>query len=168
MKSCSISILFSSLLFILAGCENQTETTYATGITQYYYEDGSEMPGIRSYTRPDSTLLVISSDKAFECGGCQFNKDAHNYLQTALTAIKSIPHKSVVVRAYTDDVSSDRDQLALTNAQAQAVAAYFWASGVSLDNIDAQGTTPSQTLGSQTDNPRELSMVRRVEISLLP
>ena len=141
-------ILTVMSVFLMVGCQDQQEV-----------EDTALL------NRPARQVMVLGADHVFELSGCAFTNQAPKYLDEALTFVENQPNQAkITIRALTDNVASDVDQLELTRSQAESIAAFLWAQGVSRDRLIVMGTRPSKTLPSYGLTPEQLAMSRRIEI----
>ncbi len=169
MNHCYVSRMLCLCIVFLAGCQSFVkDIDYSSNdsVEGFY---NPNIKGVKQFKRPNGQVLVINSDDLFELGDCSFTSKALPYLSSALYFINKQSEKSTVdVRAFTDNVASDAAQLELTRSQAESVASYLWAHGLDIDRLTVSGVKPSTVVGNKTMSPKQLAMLRRVEITVSP
>lgn len=143
-------ILFAIAIFSMVGCQD-------------LYQEPDENAMLLN--KPGRQVMVLSADYVFELSSCAFSNQAPKYLEETLNFVNNQPDNTMItIRALTDNVASDVDQLELTRSQAESIAAFLWAQGVSRDRLFVKGTRPSKTLPSYGLTPEQLAMSRRIEV----
>ena len=88
---------------------------------------------------------LLEGTASFRVGSSELSPEATDLLDEAVEILLANPETRLRVEGHTDDVGSDEDNLALSEARAQAVVDYLVAGGVAEDRLVAVGfgeTTP--------------------------
>ncbi len=103
----------------------------------------------------------LNADVGFATGSAELTEDARVLLQGPLREIVENHPGEICVEGYADSVGPDADNLALSQARAEAVAAHLTASGVT-NPIEPVGFGESEATADEVDDPS----LRRVDVIL--
>ena len=103
---------------------------------------------------------TLSSDVGFATGSADLTTDANVLLQSTIERLATYSG-AVCIDGYADSVGADADNLELSQARADAVAAYLTDNGVTVE-IEAIGHGESLATADEVDDPD----LRRVDITL--
>lgn len=124
-----------------------------------------QIPGA-SVERSGGALVVrFPGDLLFATGSARLNAEARARLASAADALKRNPGTAIQVQGFTDDTGSDRMNLALSGARAEAVSNYLISRGVDAARIDAAGYGASRAIASNS-TPEGRARNRRVELQI--
>lgn len=140
--------------------------TYTDNTISAPYEEGNscEVVSVDKYTDLDffadgATKGSLDADIGFATGSAELTDDAKLLLKPAVDQIAGATE--VCVEGFADSVGSDASNLTLSQARADAVAAFLTESGVSA-TITAVGRGESEATADEVDDPA----LRRVDITL--
>lgn len=124
-----------------------TSLRKATGIGESFFDSG--------------TTGSLSSDLGFATGSAVLTRDAEVVLQGPLSIINERHDGPVCIEGFADSVGNDADNLSLSEARAEAVAAFFTNAGVT-NEIVTVGYGETRSTADNVDDPTQ----RRVDITL--
>lgn len=140
--------------------------THTDEASATFYEDGDtcEVVSVSKYTEVDffadgATSGSLDADIGFATGSAELTDDAKLLLQPAVDQIAG--SSEVCVEGFADSVGANADNLALSQARAEAVADFLSVSGVTAA-IQAVGRGESEATADDVDDPA----LRRVDITL--
>lgn len=140
--------------------------TYTDNTISTPYEDGNtcEVVSVDKYTDLDffadgATTGSLAADIGFATGSAELTDDAKLLLKPAVERIAGATE--VCVEGFADSVGADASNLTLSQARADAVAAFLTEAGVSA-GITAVGRGESEATADEVDDPA----LRRVDITL--
>ena len=89
---------------------------------------------------------LLKGTATFEIGSAQLSAEAGGLLDQAIAILVESGSTVLTVEGHTDDVGSDEDNLALSEARAQAVVDYLVAGGIDASRLTAVGFGESQPI----------------------
>ncbi|MBM4210943.1 MAG: hypothetical protein FJ186_00195 [Gammaproteobacteria bacterium] len=114
----------------------------------------------------NQTLIVLQSSALFSPGTAQLKPGSRDILQDAMDVIEGLSSNlNITVTAYGVPVGNKDAVKKLSEAQAQSVAAFFWAKGVDMKRIKIEGKSYTDA-DLQSESVKASMMQYRVEVSL--
>lgn len=102
----------------------------------------------------------------FDFGKWDIRSESHADLNRLVALLKSSPTMRIQLSGHTDDVGSDKDNVALSEKRAQSVLQYLIDNGVDAGRLTAKGFGKTKPIAkNRTDEGRQLN--RRVEFTIL-
>jgi len=143
----------------------------AAGALVGYFKDSPsslakklDAQGIQVVAVGQTLKFIIFTDKCFEFGTSTITKSCQNTLNDMGTLLKQTGNKLVLIDAYTDNVFQQKFADNLSQNEAEAIMAYFWAHGIPYQRMVATGHGSADPIATNyTPHGRYLN--RRVEIS---
>ena len=93
---------------------------------------------------------LLEGTATFEVGSAQLSTEATELLDRAIEILGENPTTRLTVEGHTDDVGSSEDNLALSEARAQAVVDYLVTGGVAAERLTAIGYGESRPIADNT------------------
>jgi outer membrane protein OmpA-like peptidoglycan-associated protein len=87
----------------------------------------------------DTSTLIVPTDKYFQVNSARLNDICYAGLADIIKLICMYPDPCVHVAGFTDNIGTRTHKRRLSQAQAETMLTYLWASGVPADHLDAQG-----------------------------
>lgn len=108
--------------------------------------------GLRVTTSDQNVLDQTLANRVieFEAGKSEITPRGKLILDEMVSALKKIKGKKVEVIGHTDDQGFRANNLALSQARADAVRLYFSSQGLEIDQISASGAGPDRPVASNT------------------
>lgn len=94
-------------------------------------EDSGKEPSFREFTYYDKKVFVYQKDKLFELNSPQMHEHAESHLAPVVAYAKAHPELLITIRSFGANAKHSTMSSKQSDFQAEAVAAYFWRSGVS-------------------------------------
>ncbi len=126
-------------------------------------ETQESLSSLNSEIRGDDTVFTLPEEVLFEFGESTLLPDAAETLDAVAEAIGSTDGAPVQVVGHTDDVGSNADNHALSEARAQAVVGHLTGAGVDSGQITAEGRGESEPV-APNDSDDSRAQNRCVEI----
>lgn len=95
----------------------------------------------------DTTTLIIPTDKYYRFNTAHFNELCYEGLNTMLLFLKTQPCGKIYVAAFTDNIGSKEHKKKLSQAQAETMLTFLWASGIPAEQLQSEGFADKNTIG---------------------
>lgn len=105
---------------------------------------------------------LLQGTATFEIGSAELSADAGGLLDQAIAILTENSSTVLTVEGHTDDVGSEADNLALSEARAQAVVDYLVAGGIDAARLTAVGYGESRPI-ADNETPDGRSQNRRIQ-----
>ena len=117
--------------------------------------------------RQGNNVLLETHAFYFPVGGSEIQSENFDLLNKIVEAIKVFPNPSIIVRGHTDSTGSDQNNLALSQARADKVAAFLGKLGkLDVKSIMSTGYGETRPVASnETEAGRALN--RRIEVLII-
>jgi len=127
-------------------------------------DDQDKCPGTPLGAKVNKVGCWIIKGLKFQTGKADILSQYENLLNEVIEVLKKNPGLKIVVEGHTDDVGSDDNNLALSQARADSVRDYLVSHGIDSSRISAKGYGESKPVA---DNGTEAGRAenRRVELS---
>jgi outer membrane protein OmpA-like peptidoglycan-associated protein len=149
MKKLGVQRKWSCFVFILilatgmlGGCAHQSVNTnqYRVLLLQHRLAEKLKKEGIQVIVVGDEVTLILPVSKFFYENSNHMRQAAESLLNHLIAYINIYPGiEDIQVKGYTSNRGDYQRNLALSRAQAQAVAHYLWNHGLNSRLISAQG-----------------------------
>ncbi len=125
-----------------------------------------ELEKIAETKRTDQGLITkLKSDILFDSGKSDLKPAAKESISQLATIMKKYPENVLTIKGYTDATGSDKINLPLSEARAQAVRNQLVLSGVPASTVSSLGMGSANTI-DQGKTKEALAKNRRVEIEI--
>jgi outer membrane protein OmpA-like peptidoglycan-associated protein len=115
----------------------------------------------------DALIVSMPQDIVFAAGGTTISGEVEPDLRVIVDHLNRYPESFVQVLGHTDSSGAAADNLALSQAQAEAVRSLLVASGISGARVVANGLGESKPLSSNLTAEGK-ARNRRIEIAIIP
>ena len=128
-------------------------------------ESGCIVPPIAEQEKSCAIVADLIENIQFEFNKAEITPSAHPVLDAGAIVLKDCPSFKVEIKAYADNVGSDKDNLALSRLRANAVRLYMIAIGIAPSRLVSEGYGEKDPVADNaTEEGRALN--RRVEFNL--
>ncbi|MCX7091010.1 MAG: OmpA family protein [Legionellales bacterium] len=169
----SLAILGMALIYTGCSSPPNTDNNFKSSFsiflyrnTQAYIVSQLEDEDIQFIEYGDTMTLIIPTDSYFQNDSSELNEISGVYqgLNNVVKLLRKYPKSNPInVAGFTDDSGDSDSQKTLTQGQAETIATYLWANGISATSLKTEGYGDSYSLGSNQSN-HSSSYNRRVEI----
>jgi putative exosortase-associated protein (TIGR04073 family) len=124
-----------------------------------------QIPGAEVERTGGAVIVRFPGDLLFATGSSKLSAEAQARLRSVAGTLTQHPGTRIQIQGFTDSTGSEKFNLALSVARAEAVSRYLVARGVDASRIDAAGYGATRAVASNdTREGRRLN--RRVEIQI--
>jgi outer membrane protein OmpA-like peptidoglycan-associated protein len=146
------------------------------GLEGYYaVSDNTDVRGLKNYREIKRDLLLTPVEVGatirlnnifFDFAKSELRSESVPELNRAAQFLRENPTVVIEIGGHTDDVGSDTDNAALSEARARAVREYLTSQGIAAARLTSKGYGESKPVGpNRTDEGRQLN--RRVEFTIV-
>lgn len=166
-------ILVVSLLGAGCGSTSSTDSNFSPSYSLLFYQNSKTYlinkladEDIQAVEYGDTMTVVIPTDSYFQNNSTELNdiSGVLTGLNNVVKLVKKYPDANPInVAGFTDDSGDSQSQQSLTQGQAETIATYLWANGVSATSLKTQGYGDSNSIGSN-QSTHSSAYNRRIEI----
>ena len=124
-----------------------------------------QIPGTEVERTGGAVIVRFPGDLLFASGSSMLSAEARARLNSLANTLTQHPGTRIQIQGFTDSTGSEKANLALSVARAEAVSRHLIARGVDANLIDAAGYGATRAIASN-DTPEGRSLNRRVEIQI--
>ncbi len=135
-----IWFIFSFAILMLTGCAHRSINTDHCRVLLFQQQLADDLrgDGIQIVTVGDEVTLILPTAKFFYSNSNHM-RDKEGMLNRITAFINTFPVVDIRVKGYTDNRGNYTRNMALSRAQAQAIATYMWGHGLNSRLISAEG-----------------------------
>lgn len=137
---CYLFIFSLTLLMMLTGCAHRTINSDQCRVILFHHQlaDDLRSDGVKVFIVGDEVTLILRTDQFFYTNSNHM-RDKGTVLNRITAYINTFPVVDIRVKGYTNNRGNYMRNLALSRAQAQAIANYMWGHGLNSRLISAEG-----------------------------
>ena len=124
-----------------------------------------QIPGTEVERTGGAVIVRFPGDLLFTTGSSTLSAEARARLNSLANTLTQHPGTRIQIQGFTDSTGSEKVNLALSVARAEAVSGYLVAQGVAASRIDTAGYGATRAIASN-DTPEGRRMNRRVEVQI--
>ncbi len=124
-----------------------------------------QIPGAEVERTGGAVIVRFPGDLLFATGSSALSADARARLRSVADTLTQHPGTRIQIQGFTDSTGSEKFNLQLSVARAEAVSRYLVAQGVAASRIDSAGYGATRAVASN-DTPEGRRLNRRVEIQI--
>ncbi|MBA4696537.1 MAG: OmpA family protein [Legionella sp.] len=87
----------------------------------------------------DTVTLIVPTDRYFMFNSAQLNQICYPGLATLMKVVRHFPPCPIYIAGFTNSVGSEHHKKTLTQARAEAMAAFFWGNGIPSNRLYPEG-----------------------------
>jgi putative exosortase-associated protein (TIGR04073 family) len=124
-----------------------------------------QIPGAEVERTGGAVIVRFPGDLLFASGSSTLGADARTRLNSVADTLTQHPGTRIQIQGFTDSTGSEKANLALSVARAEAVSRYLVGQGVDASRIDTQGYGSTRAIASN-DTLEGRRLNRRVELQI--
>jgi putative exosortase-associated protein (TIGR04073 family) len=124
-----------------------------------------QIPGAEVERTGGAVIVRFPGDLLFASGSSTLSADAKARLRSVARTLTQHPGTRIQIQGFTDSTGSEKFNLRLSVARAEAVSRYLVAQGIAASRIDSAGYGATRSVASN-DTAEGRSLNRRVEIQI--